>query len=123
MDISRYSRWEYRKLRESSLEISSHRGLSTVYYSSGNRVPEISTRLPRYFGNTRRLLNEESSNPSKVRTCFNFDGGSDITESRHDNIYFVRLNLNVEEDDEKFYEERIFEKMCFVKEAKKFHGS
>lgn len=45
---------------------------------------------------------------------------SDIIESRQDYIYFVGSNLN-RVGDEKFYKERIFEKVCFVKE--KFHRS
>lgn len=73
----------------------------------------------RYFGNTRRFL-------KRGNFAVNFRQGpvlistSDIIESRQDYIYFVGSNLN-RVGDEKFYKERIFEKVCFVKE--KFHRS
>lgn len=68
----------------------------------------------RYFGNTRRFL-------KRGNFAVNFRQGpvlistSDIIESRQDYIYFVGSNLN-RVGDEKFYKERIFEKVCFVKE-------
>lgn len=122
-DISRYSRWEHRKLRRAfSRNIEFTEASQPSIYSS--RKPTS----PNFHASS--LLWEYAALVKRGKFAVNFRQGHEpalistldpILLNRDTIIYFVKLNLK-RVGDEKFHEERIFEKI-FALCKRKFHRS
>lgn len=87
-DISRYSRWEHRKLRRAfsrNIEFT-EASQPSIYSSRKPTSPNFhaSSLLWEYAALVKR--GKFAVNFRQGQTCFNFDAGSDIIESRYDNI-------------------------------------